>query len=52
MEQKLKAAWELLNRKRFEVQNDRIYPIMKKMERIERVLFYRYNFYVSYYSPI
>lgn len=51
MEQKLKAAWELLNRKRFEADDAHIYPIWRTMERIQRVLFYRYNYYVSYSSP-
>ena len=51
MKEKLITAWSSLNRKRFEVEDGNVYPIWHKMDRIQRVLFYRYGYFVSYYSP-
>lgn len=51
LKDKLIESWSVLNRKRFEADDAHIYPIRNLMERIQRVLFYRYNYYVSYSSP-
>lgn len=51
LKDRLIKAWAELNKKRFEADDAHIYPIWNLMERIQRVLFYRYGYFVSYYSP-
>jgi len=52
MKDKLIVAWNHLNRLRFEVEDYKIYRIWDTMERIQRVLYERYNFSVTYSHPL
>ena len=47
MKDKLIAAWEELNRKRWEVPDTHLWPVLRDMTRIRIVLFNRYNYTVS-----
>ena len=48
MKDKLIDCWNELNQLRYEVANEKLFPIIRDMERIQKVLRSRYNFTVNY----